>query len=332
MVERITVNPEEIRGLGNIVNKHDMDDYITYNCSIEEGTAIIGGVETEVYEMDTESSAITVSLTASATNVTVGTIVTLTATVLNESTPVTNADVDFRLGTTVIATSTTNSNGVATYEYTTDTIGTVSMYARSHNVLSTGVDITAIKHTTTTTMTTDHSTVLVLSDVLLTATVLDEDDNPVVNEYVDFYAKWTSQPSYLAPRRTDSNGVATYTYHTNRTGDIEVYAVHGASNYYARSESTHVTLKVTNYTLDVELGIAQIVGSTVTFHLTAKHEGSLVTDSLNFKLYDDGTQIQTGTLTTGGANLVVNNASGDYKVVIEESTNYPESESNTVTV
>ena len=331
MVERITVNPEGIRGLGNIVNKHDTDDYITYNCSIEEGTAIIGGVETEVYEMDTESSAITVSLSASATNVTVGTIVTLTATVLNESTPVANADVDFRLGTTVIATSTTNSNGVATYDYTTDTIGTVSMYARSHNVLSTGVDITAIKHTTTTTMTTDHSTVLVLSDVLLTATVVDEDDNPLVHEEVWFYSNW-GRVQYLAGGYTDGNGVATYSYHTNRTGDIEVYAIHPNSEYYDRSESNHVTLKVTNYTLDVELGIAQIVGSTVTFHLTAKHEGSLVTDSLNFKLYDDGTQIQTGTLTTGGANLVVNNASGDYKVVIEESTNYPESESNTVTV
>ena len=285
-----------------------------------------------VYEMEYDEPDITVSLTTSSATVTVGDSVTLTATILDNSVPVDDVEVTFKQAGNLIGTSNTNSSGVATFTYTPNNIGVQGLTASYSNIISDSVSLTVNKHTTTTTMTTDHSTVLVLSDVLLTATVLDEEDNPVVNEYVDFYAKWTSQPSYLAPGRTDSNGVATYSYHTNRTGDIEVYAVHGASNYYARSESTHVTLKVTNYTLDVELSIGQIVGSRATFNLTAKHEGSLVTDSLTFKLYENNTQIQSGTLTTGSANLVVNNASGTYKVVIEESTNYPESESNTVTV
>lgn len=334
MVERITVNPEEIRGLGNIVEKHTIDDYITYNCSIEAGTATIGGVETEVYEMEMGSPTVTVSLSASSSTVYVGTIVTLTATVLEEGSALEDAAVEFLQGTTVIGTGTTNSSGVATYSYTTDTIGTVSLSCRSNNVISDSVDITVNKHTTTTSITTNHSIVEVLSDVLLTATVVDESNNPVVNEYVDFYAKWTSQASYVGPARTDSNGVATYTYHTNRTGNIEVYAVHSATNYYARSESTHETLNVVaDDTINVTLGIQRIVGTTTYLGLTAKDSGgNLIQDSLSFKLYNDGTQTHTGVLNAGGATIAVNNASGDYYAVIEESTNYPEDTSNTVTI
>lgn len=52
MVEKIIVNPEGIRGLGNIVKKHTINDYITYNCLVEEETATIGGVDVQVYEME----------------------------------------------------------------------------------------------------------------------------------------------------------------------------------------------------------------------------------------------------------------------------------------
>ena len=51
MVEKIIINPNEVRGYGNIMSPHSSTDYETYASSITSGTDTVNGVETTVYTM-----------------------------------------------------------------------------------------------------------------------------------------------------------------------------------------------------------------------------------------------------------------------------------------
>ena len=51
MVEKIIINPEEVRGLGNIMSPHSSSDYEVYMSSISSGTDTVNGQTMTVYEM-----------------------------------------------------------------------------------------------------------------------------------------------------------------------------------------------------------------------------------------------------------------------------------------
>ena len=51
MVEKIIINPNKVRGYGNIMSPHSTSDYETYASSITSGTDTVNGVETTVYTM-----------------------------------------------------------------------------------------------------------------------------------------------------------------------------------------------------------------------------------------------------------------------------------------
>ena len=51
MVEKITIQPESIRGLGNIMNTHTVDDYEPYASSIIAGRDIINNIQYNVVRL-----------------------------------------------------------------------------------------------------------------------------------------------------------------------------------------------------------------------------------------------------------------------------------------
>ena len=53
-----------VRGSGNVIDPHTVEDYELYNSTIVEGSATIDGVETQVYNMEMMSSTINVALSA----------------------------------------------------------------------------------------------------------------------------------------------------------------------------------------------------------------------------------------------------------------------------
>ena len=52
MVEKIIINPEEVRGLGNIMSPHSSSDYEVYMSSITTGTDTVHGQTMTVYELE----------------------------------------------------------------------------------------------------------------------------------------------------------------------------------------------------------------------------------------------------------------------------------------
>ena len=51
MVEKIIINPNEVRGLGDIVSEKEATDFTTSSCTINKGADFIEGVREDVYEI-----------------------------------------------------------------------------------------------------------------------------------------------------------------------------------------------------------------------------------------------------------------------------------------
>ena len=87
MVEKIIINPEEVRGLGNIMSPHSSSDYEVYMSRITSSTDTVNGQTMTVYELEdtiifydsgvqgtknsdyTTGSALTISTTTECTSV-----------------------------------------------------------------------------------------------------------------------------------------------------------------------------------------------------------------------------------------------------------------------
>ena len=94
MVEKITINPERVRGLGNIISpSKTVDDFTAYNSTITSTTELINKVSTVVYNLSVMGGFV---LTVSKEYVASSDTVVFTATVRDEhGAPVEDAEVKF---------------------------------------------------------------------------------------------------------------------------------------------------------------------------------------------------------------------------------------------
>ena len=132
MVEKIIINPNEVRGYGNILNPHSAEDYEPYLTTVTETTDTVEGRTMTVYEMEYEGNLTptTLTLTVNSSSVYIGDTVTFTATLKDTSNnAVSGATVTFKEGSTSLGTGTTNSSGVATLSTTSLTVGSHSVTA-----------------------------------------------------------------------------------------------------------------------------------------------------------------------------------------------------------
>jgi len=51
MVEKIIINPDKVRGYGNIMNQHSVTDYTKYVCTLTEETDTVNGQNNTVYKL-----------------------------------------------------------------------------------------------------------------------------------------------------------------------------------------------------------------------------------------------------------------------------------------
>ena len=93
MVEKITITPTEVRGLGNILSPKNSSDFSPYISHINQTTDTINGVTTTVYELTYGTTSLLLTVTESY--VASGSSVTLTATLTDGGEPVENASIKF---------------------------------------------------------------------------------------------------------------------------------------------------------------------------------------------------------------------------------------------
>ena len=129
MVEKIIVNPESVRAYGNVVSPKTGADFDEYDCTLEVGEDTVNGETVTVYVLTPETTSISLVLSSSVGSCGIGDSVVLSVTVTEDSEPVSGASVSFKLGGSEIGTGTTNSSGVATYTYTTSSVGSLNFSA-----------------------------------------------------------------------------------------------------------------------------------------------------------------------------------------------------------
>ena len=163
----------------------------------------------------------------------------------------TGATVKFYNGTTLLGTSITDLNGIATYTYTPSQLGNFTFHAvfegteNFTNCNSNNVNITVINAPTSLVLQADKS---ILShydndNCTLTATLYDNNNTPMEGLNVVF----KNGDIVLATITTDSSGVATYTYNSQGVGDVtitaecmnltETYTLEDC-NYYSKTGTT----------------------------------------------------------------------------------------------
>ena len=140
----------------------------------------------------------------------------------------TGATVKFYNGTTLLGTSITDLNGIATYTYTPSQLGNFTFHTvfegteNFTNCNSNNVNITVINAPTSLVLQADKS---ILShydndNCTLTATLYDNNNTPMEGLSVVF----KNGDIVLATITTDSSGVAEYTYNSQGVGDVTITA------------------------------------------------------------------------------------------------------------
>lgn len=125
MVEKIIINPNEVRGYGNILSPHSSSDYELEDCTIEAGTDTVNGATETVYTL-TPTASHSYSLAFSSSSYTAsGGSAEVSVTLTDNSVAVSGATVTFTGGTSTV-TGTTNSSGVATATITVTETSTIT--------------------------------------------------------------------------------------------------------------------------------------------------------------------------------------------------------------
>jgi len=198
----------------------------------------------------------TTTLTPSATQITVGTSVTLTAMVSASATP--TGSVTFYDGTNALATETLNGSGVATYTTSSLSVGTHSItaaYAGNSTFagsMSAAVTITVSTPTvtaTTSTLVASATTVTPGTQVTFTDTVAPASGTGTPTGTVTFEVDGVAgTPVTLA------SGVATYQTTTLATGANNVVALYSGDSNFSASTSNAVTVTVQTATPTFAIG------------------------------------------------------------------------------
>jgi len=118
MVEKIIVNPSEVRGLGDILEVKSTSDFGLYGATLESGTDTIYGATGSVFVLNSNSSHDYSLSFGSASYTATGGSCTVTVTLTDDSTPVENATISVTGGTGGSGSGTTNSSGVASINVT----------------------------------------------------------------------------------------------------------------------------------------------------------------------------------------------------------------------
>ena len=131
-MEKIIVNPLEVRGLGNIVSPKTIEDFMVFDSEL----SFEDGLYTLVYDA----------------SISVGGSVVCTAEVLSGGEPVSGETVSFYDGTSLLGTDETDSDGIATYTASSLSVGSHSLTAEALDKSSSAVSVTVNKLTSTITL------------------------------------------------------------------------------------------------------------------------------------------------------------------------------------
>jgi len=162
--------------------------------------------------------------------------------------PLANKDVNFNVGTTSIGSATTDSSGNAVKTYTANLDAGTYVVNASYNGAtdygSSSATTNLIVNPFSTTLTIDVPSATQGKQTTITATLKDENGNPIQNANIDFQLYDGSSWKSIGSDTTDSSGVASITYTPSSTGTFQLKAVFSGTTNYSQSTSTTGSLGV----------------------------------------------------------------------------------------
>jgi len=248
-------------------------------------------------------NGITTSLTINAASGYKGNNTTLTATLWDttHNKAITGETIEFYVNGNYIGQNTTNSNGLATYNYQiTQNIGTytinTTLNATTQYEPSNGTNTLTV-NAIPTSLTINAASGYKGNNTTLTATLWDTTHNKAITgETIEFYVNG----NYIGQNTTDNNGLATYNYqitqnigtytiNTTLNATTQYAAITGANNLIVNATPTSLTIdnvtgnKGTNVTLKAVLTDTihslAIGGKKVSFKVNGAAVGNATTDT-----------------------------------------------------
>ena len=308
MVEKIIVNPESIRAYGNIIMPKTGADFTEYNCTMEVSEDTVNGEDVTVYVLTPETTTISLVLTSDVSTVTAGGNVVLSVTVTEDDVPVSGQSVSFKLGSTELGTSTTNSSGVATYTYTTVSSGSLNFSAVYAGHSSNGVSVVVNKRSTSTSLSLGSASIVVGGSTTASATVTSSSSG-VSGLTVTFKDGTTS----LGTATTNSSGVATYTLSGLAVGSHSITAVVTATDTYDTSTSSASTLTVLDHSYSLAFSQSSYAasGGSATLELTLTDNSVPVSGATISISGSDSSSYSCITNSSGVGTVTVSNVSSE---------------------
>ena len=313
MVEKIIVNPLNVRGHGNVVSSKTLEDFQMYNSSLS--------YEDSFYTMEFTESAITLSLVVSSGTVSVGEAVTCTATVLDNGVAVPNVSVRFFDGNAVLGTVESDSNGEAVLSLSTLSAGSHSIVASYGGQSSSAVSVTVNKLTTSISLSSNKASCYIDETFTLSGTL----------SRGEGYSVYLYNGTVLVDTlTTGTDGAFSKVITPSGTGSFNYSVKYNGDSSYDEATSSVVAVSVVKRTPSISISKSGdvTVGTAFTISGTLSCTGSV-------KLYENGSLLDTLTVTGGAfSKTITKSVTGDYSyyAVFDGDSVYEAVTSSTVTV
>ena len=191
----------------------------------------------------------------------------------------------------------TNSNGVATQNYTPTTLGKQTITATyngdsQHNSNTATTNITVKKINTKIDLKVSNTTPINNTPINITVTLTDTNGNKLTNQNITLNV---SDKTFNI--KTNSNGIATQTYTPTTLGKQTITATYtGTSQYINSTATTSITVKKINTKLSVKVSNSTPVNNTnitITATLTDTDNKAIANQNITIKVSDKTFNIKT---------------------------------------
>ncbi|MCL2688028.1 MAG: Ig-like domain-containing protein, partial [Methanobrevibacter sp.] len=290
--------------------------------------------EVNYYGFESSNSTLTVDK-ANTSIILIGSIsgvynssVVLSATLSSGSSLLEGRNVTFYVNGVSVGVGLTGSDGVAIFTYNTSTVGSFNWYA----VFAEEVNYYGFESSNSTLVVNKASTTINVNNVnttygenlVLTATLISNNLNPLEGKIVNFYVNG----SFVGNNTTDINGVARYSYVFNTSGTLTYHAVfEDDGNYTYSNTSALVNIAGLNTNIAPN-NITGIIYSSVELLATLTSSGSPLANQTVFFIVN-GVRIGNNTTDINGVakfNYVfTTTGSLTYSVEYEENNIYTKS-------
>jgi len=228
----------------------------------------------------------------------------------------------------------TNSNGVATQNYTPTTLGKQTITAtyngdsQHNNSPEQTTTINIIKIDTKLSVKVSNSTPINNTNITITATLTDTDNKAIANQNITL-----NVAGKTFNVKTNSNGIATQNYTPTTIGTQTITTTYnGNSQYINSTETTSITVNKINTELAVKVSNSTPINNTnitITATLTDTDNKAIANQNItlnvagktfNVKTNSNGIATQNYTPTTIGTQTITANYKGDSQYVNSNAT------------